>query len=258
MAVDVERDRERRQPDDHAEHLPDAMCVRPERGHPGSAADRDEQHRDGGADRVGEREHDRAEADVLRRSDDRDRRQHRACARHEHEPQARAQQEAASEVPARPPRQAQQRPLDDLLDLREEQRRRDEEEERDRDVAQEVLRQAECPQEPDTEQREGREAEDEPGDDRERLPAATGRSACEDDRQDGKDAGRDGGDEPGCEADSDQDEHSSLSVESRWLSGNYDASAARAGSGSRSGAGSALSACAGLRRLRRFFGWAPS
>ena len=254
MAVDVERDRERGQPHDDAEYLPDAMRVRPERGHAGAAAERDEQHRDGRADRVGDGEHDRAEAHVLRRSDDRDRRQHRAGARHEHEPEARAEQQSAPEVAARSPRQAEERSLDDLLDLREEQCRRDEEQERDREVAEKILGQSERPQEPDAEQREGREAEDEPGDDRERLAAAAGRAAREDDRQNREHARRDCRDEPGCEADADQNEHSLVSVESRWLSGNYDASAARAGSGSCSGGVSAVSVLAGLRRLRRFFG----
>ena len=179
---------------------------------------------------------------------------HRAGARHEHEPEARAEQEPAAEVAAGPPRQAEERALDDLLDLREEQCRRHEEEERDREVAEQILGQSERAQEPDAEEREGREAEDEAGDDRERLAPAAGCAARKDDRQYREHARRNRRDEPGGEADSDQDEHSPLSVESRRLSGNYDASAARADSGSRSGAASPVSVLAGLRRLRRFFG----
>ena len=189
MAVDIERDRERGQRDDDAEYLADAVRVRPERVHPRPAADRDEQHRYRGADRVSEREHDRAEAHVLRRSDDRDRRQHRPRARHEDEPETRAEEQPASQVTAGPARHPQERPLDDLLHLREEQRRGDEEEEPDRERSQEVFRQAEGAQEPDPEQREGREAEDEPGDDRERLSPSTRRAACEDDRKDREHAG---------------------------------------------------------------------
>ena len=81
--------------------------------------------------------------DVLGRADDGDRREHGARAGHEHEPEARAEQEAAAEVAAGPARQPQERPLDELLDLREEQCRRDEEQQRDREVAQDVLGQAE-------------------------------------------------------------------------------------------------------------------
>ena len=73
------------------------------------------------------------------------------------------------------------------------------------------------------------------------------------DRQHREHARRDRRDEPGHEADADQDEHSLVSVESRRLSGNYDASAARAGSGL-PGVVSAVSVLAGLRRLRRLFG----
>ena len=58
-----------------------------------------------------------------------------------------------------------------MRDRREDQRRRDDEEQHDRDVAQQILRQAERAEQPAAGEREDREAGDEPGDDRVRPPA---------------------------------------------------------------------------------------
>ena len=59
---------------------------------------------------------------------------------HEDEPEARAEEEAAAEVAGAPPGQELQRPGDQLADTGHEQRERDEEEQRDREVAQQVVR----------------------------------------------------------------------------------------------------------------------
>ena len=101
VAVDVERNRERGERDDDAEDLPDPVCVRTERGHPGAAAERHDEHGNRRSGRVGQGQHDRAGADVLRRPDDRDRSENRARAGHEHETEAGAEQEPAAEVAAR-------------------------------------------------------------------------------------------------------------------------------------------------------------
>ena len=140
VPIDIERDRQRGQPDRDPEALPDTVRVRPQGAHRRPAAERHEEHGDGCADGVRDGEHDRACPDILRRTDHGDRGQHRPRAGNEHEPEARSEQEPAPEVPTRPPRQAEERPLDDLLHFREEQRRRDEEQEPDRDVSQQVLR----------------------------------------------------------------------------------------------------------------------
>src|SRR5581483_4537025 len=55
--------------------------------------------------------------------------------------------------------------------------------------------------------REDGEARDEPGDDRERPPAAARRAAGEHDREHGEDARRDGGDDAREQPDAEQHEH---------------------------------------------------
>src|SRR5207247_4327784 len=103
-------------------------------------------------------------------------------ARDEDEPKRRAEHEAAA---ARAPaRQRRERTLDERAELRHDQRRRDDEEQRDRDVAQRVLRQPELLEQPRREEGEDDEARNQPRDDPQRLPA--GRAAGEEDRQDGE------------------------------------------------------------------------
>ena len=66
----------------------------------------------------------------------------RPRARNEDEPEARAEHEPAAEVAAPPPRQREERTLEQLPDPRHDQARRDQEEEGDCGVAERVLRQA--------------------------------------------------------------------------------------------------------------------
>ena len=157
LPVDVESDRERRQA---RRRTPSAWRIAWACGLsafiPGPSEEGDDQHRHRRADRVREREDDRPGSDVLRRADDRDRSEHGPGARDEDEPEARPEQEAAAELAAGLAREPEQRPLNDLLEPRPEQRRSDEEEQGDREVAQDVLGQAERSQEPDPEERERR------------------------------------------------------------------------------------------------------
>ena len=137
----------------------------------------------------------------------------------------------------------------DLLDPREEQRGGDEEEQADREVAQDVLRQAESLSSQTPKSVKAVKLAIRPADDRERLAAPTGRAAGEDDRQDGQHARRDRRDEPGGEADSDQYEHLLTTLETGELTGRYIGRACRFGC-RRGGA----VAAAGFRRRRRRFG----
>ena len=147
---------------------------------------------------------------LVLRGERRDRREHRPRARDEDEAEADAEHEPAAEIAAAPPRHERERPLEQVADLRDEERRGEHEEQRDREVAQEVLRQPERREERRRREREQREARDEPGDDRERrrrpVPA---RAAGEDDRQHRQDARRHRGDHPREEADPEQDDHRS-------------------------------------------------
>ena len=152
--------------DDDAHRPAQREAVRAQAAGDALAADRDEQHRHRRPERVDDREQHGLEADLVLRREHRDRREHRPGARHEDEPEARAEQEAAAEVAAPAPREACERPLEQEAEAGEDQRRRDQEEHRDREVPQDVLRQAEQVEEPGGRECEDREAEDEAGDDR--------------------------------------------------------------------------------------------
>ena len=212
VAVHAQRDRERGDGDDDAEHTADCGPVRANRPHAGcpAAAGRDEEHRKRRARRVGERQDDDVEAEIAACRDDRDRREHGPRARHEHEPERGAEQEPAAEVAAGPPAEPRQPLLEHEPDAREEQRCGDDEEEDDREVSQEVLREAERVEEPDAGEREGREARDQAGDDRVRPAPAPRCSAGEQDRQHREHTRRESRDQPGRKADRDQDEHAVL------------------------------------------------
>jgi len=117
--------------------------VAAEHGRRPAARDGDREQRQGGAHGIRDRQENRVETDLTRGSDDADRGEHGACARHEHEPETRAEEHAAAELSARAAAQSCEGPPDDVANPRDEQRRRDDEEHGDRHVAQEVGGEAE-------------------------------------------------------------------------------------------------------------------
>ncbi len=191
---------------------PEVLALRAHAPRDALASDGDQQHRNGGAECVREREQDGVEADLVLRRERGDRREHGSGARHEDETEADAEQEPAAEVAAAPPRHERERTLQHVPDLRNEQSRREHEQHRDREVAKEVLRQPERREQRRRREREQREARDEAGDDRERATAAPGRAAGEHDRQHRQDARRHCGDHTGEEADAEQHDHRSKST----------------------------------------------
>ncbi len=208
VVVDVEHEPERDQADERTRGGADRCRMSPQPGRRLAAAACDREHRQRRSHRVGDREEDGAQPDVVVRGDDRDGRQHRPRARHEDEAEGRPEEEAAA-CPLRPEtREGRERPLQQDRRLRHEQRHGQHEQEHDRGVPQEVLRQAQLVQEPRGEQREDAEAGDETGDDAQRL-AARG-PAREQDRQHGQHARRDGGDDSREQPDAEQDEHDSV------------------------------------------------
>src|SRR5207244_11409806 len=98
-------------------------------------------------------------ADVVGRGDHRHGGEHGAGAGNEDEPEAESEQETAAEVATRPPTESPQWPLDDLADTRDDEHRRQDEEQRDRDVAEEVLRQSEPIEQPGSGEKEERAEE---------------------------------------------------------------------------------------------------
>ncbi len=181
VLVEPERHCERSRCDENAADDAKRLRARAKPCRSALAREGDRQHRQGGADGEGEREPDSLDSDLARRGDRRDRGENGSGARDEHQPEARAEQEAAAEVARAPSGQALKRPGDELADLRHEQRERDEEKQRDRQVAEEVIRQADLVEEPRCEEGEDGEADDDPRDDRERTPAR--RAAGEHDRE---------------------------------------------------------------------------
>ena len=206
VLVDPERHRERGGADEHACRATDGDRVRAEGSRGPLAGERDREHGQGRAGRVGQREQHAFEADLAVGGDHADGGEHGSRAGDEDEPEAGAEEEAAAEVARAAACERLQRAGDELAHLRHEQRQRDEEEERDREVPQQVLRQSEPVEQPGREEREDGEADDDARDDRERPPP--GRAAREHDRQHRQDAGRERRDDPGDEADREQDQHS--------------------------------------------------
>ena len=96
-----------------------------------------------------------------------DRREHRAGAGHEDEPERHAEQEAAAAGPQAG--QPRKRPLDEQPELRHDQDRRDEEQQRDREVVEQIVGKPELAEQPGRRQREHDEAADKPDDDPKRL-----------------------------------------------------------------------------------------
>ena len=165
---------------------PQATC-----GAPAAVGDR--KHRQPGADREGDRDRNALPAAERCRMGG-DRRQHKASAGNEDEPEREAEHEAAAQIAARPAREAHQRPLEDFTEPRDDQRRRDDEEETDREISQQVLRQAQLSEQPRDREQRAREADDDAGDDRVGPPGAAACGPGEHDRQDRERARRDCGD----------------------------------------------------------------
>ena len=193
--------------DHRAERPAQRERMRAQRRRDALSADRDAEQHDARAERVRDRERDRAEAEVHACGLRGDVREDRAAARHEREPERAAEQEAAVHVPAAPAAEPRERALDQLAELREEQCRRDDEEQRDRDVSQQVLRQAELVEQVRGEEDRDDERRQHPRDDRERTATAATRASGEDDRQDGQDARRDRRDHARQERDPEQYQH---------------------------------------------------
>src|SRR6185437_11929411 len=118
------------------------------------AAEREQQHRERRSERVGDGEPDALSACEARRLG-RDESEYRPAAGDEEQPQAGSEQEAAAEIARGPSGQAEERPLDRARKLRDHEGGREEEQERDRHLAEEVLRKAELVEQPaDEEQRQ--------------------------------------------------------------------------------------------------------
>ena len=197
--VQIERDPERGQPDHDAESDPQPVHVHgPEPLDPGAREDRDQEQRPAGADRVGQGNAEAAEAGQACGLSD-DRREDEPGAGREDEPERGSEQEAAAEVAAATPAEARERAFDRAAELRDDQRRRGQEQQPDRDVAQQVLRQAELVDDPGQREQRDEEGRDEAGDDREGPPRAAARASGEHDREHRVGAGRDRGDDPGEE-----------------------------------------------------------
>ncbi len=165
----------------------------------------DQEHRQCCSGGVRERQQDRAQSDGVVGRDNGDRREHRACARHEDEPERRAEEEPAADAGRAEAREERERPLDQLPHAWNQECRGQHEEEDDRRVSQEVVGEPELVEEPRGEQREDGEAGDEPGDDAERL--ASRRPRGEQDRQHRQHARRHRGDNPREKADGEQNQH---------------------------------------------------
>jgi hypothetical protein len=183
----VERDQERDRGDQGAETGPRLAGVRAEDAQAGGrapAAVGDQEHREPGADREGDRDGD-ALAPAERRRMRRNRSEHEPAARHEDETEGQAQDEAAAEIPARSARQSGERALEHLAKLRDDQRRRDDEEEGDREIPEEVLRQVQLSEQPGDGKEGSGEADDDSGDDGVGPSrSAAARAPGEDDGQD--------------------------------------------------------------------------
>ena len=104
LRVEVEDDRDARERHDDAERRPDERATQPRRD--AAAAERDEQHRDGGAERVGDDQEHGLRVQVLAPGADGDVAEDRPCTGHEHEPEAQAEHEAAARSARAPVRSA--------------------------------------------------------------------------------------------------------------------------------------------------------
>jgi hypothetical protein len=209
VAVHVERDGKRGACHDDAESAPKHLRVGAQHGEPAcpTAAEREEQKRDGVPERIREREQERVHAYSMRRRDDGDGRQHRPRARHHDEPEAGAEQEAAPHVRAASAREAHERALDQHPHAREQQGCCNEEEQGEGDVAEEVERQAQQVQQPGREEHGQREGGDEARNDGVRAAGASRRRPGQDHGQDRKDTRRQRRDQSGEEPDPEQNEH---------------------------------------------------
>ena len=111
------------------------------------AAVGDGQHRQGNADRICERHCVAfAAADAGRSGDDRG--EDQAPAGHEDESERQPEHEPAAQIAPGPAAEAGERAFEHLAQARNEERRCDDKEQRDRDVAEEILREVELSKQP--------------------------------------------------------------------------------------------------------------
>ena len=214
LRVEVEDEREGDRGDQHAEGDAEPLDADAQLRADAPPAEGDREQHDREADRVGDGDQDRLEPEVPRCRRARHVGERRAGARDEDEPERAAEDEAAAEVARGPAREPRERPLDPGAHLGHDQDRGDQEEQADRDVPQQVLRQAELVQDPRREQGRDEEGDREPGDDQER-PApvlAAGDPAGQHDRQHRQHARRDGRDQAGHERKDDCEPHARYSV----------------------------------------------
>src|SRR2546423_1813047 len=121
-----------------------------------AAAERDEQHRHGRAERVGDDQEHGLRVQVLAAGAHGDVAEDRSGAGDEDEPEAQAEEEASARPCGTAAREGQERPLEELAETRDEQRGRDDEEEDERRAAEEVVRQPEPVDDPRGGEREDR------------------------------------------------------------------------------------------------------
>jgi hypothetical protein len=205
MILGVEDEGQRDPGDENTRDDPDLVSTRADAIRGPAAAERDRQHRHPRAGGVGECRRDRRAAEVLVRRRGRDGTEERARTRDEDEAERHAEQDAPAGVRRPKAREGRQAPLDQQTDLRHQENGCHHEQERDCEIAEQVVRQAELAEDPGREQREEAEAEHEPGDDPERLSArCTAREQDGQDRQHARrERRRDACEEPEC----DQEQH---------------------------------------------------
>ena len=181
--------------------------MRSEAGDGAAAAVRDREHRERGAQRIRERDEDRARADAVQAGQPADGAEDRTCARDEDEPETRAEDEAAAEISCPPARQERKRPLEQLTRAWDDEGDCQHKQQCDRDLRQRGRAQLQRGEDRRGRERERRERRDEPGDDRIRAAPAAASAAREHDRQHRQDAGRQHRDESRTERNREQHEH---------------------------------------------------
>ena len=108
----IEEDPDRAQGEHDSAHAPERRAGGAEALRDLLPAEGDQQHRHAESDTVGESEDYCLDAHLALRSENRDRRQNRAGARHEHQPEAEPEHEAARWVAAPPPGHERERPFE--------------------------------------------------------------------------------------------------------------------------------------------------
>ena len=197
----MEDEAERDEADHRARCESHELGAAPQTSRGATAAVGDREHGQGGADRIGERQQDRAHADVLVGGDDGDRREHRPRAGDEDEAERRAEEEAATRcADGAQARERRKRPLEERARAVGTSRNAA----RMKRNAIARFRRKSCGSPSWSRIQVAKSVNTEklttsPAIDSQRL--APGRAAREQDRQDGKHARRDGRDDPGEQTD---------------------------------------------------------